>query len=175
LRPKLIKYDKHPKLHNIPKVAGGLYQCPEEGCSMTKPDKGKIVKHFNCAHNKQTCEYCGKPYSFYAIHEHIAFKHTGETRNVKCPDCDEMFYNNYYVRLHQESVHKQKIFVCPVCGAEFNNRRAEIEHRAEKHTRKRNYPCPYCGKIFRSRTLIQPHCNEAHGGLTVDIKSITSL
>ncbi len=58
------------------------------------------------------------------MNQHIAFEHTGETRNMKCPQCPEMFFNMTYVRRHVEAVHVGKpIHTCDFCGKGFITRR----------------------------------------------------
>ncbi len=159
---------KHPKLFDVKQNEDKMFACPEEGCHVTKPQRSKLEKHFNTAHNSQVCPYCKKVYSYFSIREHIAFQHTGKTNRLQCPECPEMFYNVTYLRRHKDAVHMTHInFPCSVCGEVFPTKRKEINHRSEKHTRKRLNPCPVCHKNFRSSTLLQPHCDAEHPGFIV--------
>ncbi len=163
----------HPKLKELFKNDTGKYPCPHEGCDHLNPMKSRLIKHFNVAHNRQNCRFCGKEYGFYQLEEHIAFQHTGKTDRVQCPDCPQKFFNRTYLRRHVEAVHvAEKNWICSVCGEGFTTRRDEVQHRHEKHNRNRKWPCPVCGKIFRSSTLIQPHVDVAHPGIVVPAEMI---
>ncbi len=154
----------NPKIELIKPDASGIVRCPEEGCDFSHPSlRGKVVKHFNIHHNKQTCPHCHKGYGFYHIREHIALEHTGET-HVSCKHCGQGFFNRSLLREHVEAVHEVgRDFICDICGEAFPTRRKQVVHRSEKHTRReRKYPCPICGKVFRSSTLVPPHVAAEH-------------
>ena len=93
---------------------------------------------------------------------HIEMRH-----NEECVHCTLSFIDESSLKLHVESQHPKKEFVCCQCGQNFED--AEVEY--EKHIDiEHKYKCRFCDKIFIKKNGRVKHVSRVHGDLTFSCK-----
>lgn len=130
------------------------------------------------------CETCGNKFSsMHKFRRHL-IRHVKPQPDIKCDECDRMFYMESEMKNHKNKIHDKKLFQCQYCGKIFQvklnmeehirtvhlkedlkllcefcdktypNKRSHIKHQKVMH---KNYPCPDCNETIRGYNNFVQH------------------
>ena len=104
-----------------------------ELCDKTFRNKRHLRKHFNVVHmklNAQSCDVCNKTFtSSVSLKTHITVMHQKLTKQ-KCNLCESELSNAKALKAHVKRAHvkQNELFLCEVCGKEFNEKKHRNKH-----------------------------------------------
>lgn len=107
------------------------YKC--EKCSEVFNSQYQRQKHMIKEHDiGHKCTYCGKMFTRNSfMKDHIRRTHLKE-KNVPCSVCNEMFFDNYLLKMHMVKHGGERKFACEVCGKAFL-RKSNLTSHKEMH------------------------------------------
>lgn len=77
-------------------------------------------------------------------------KNRKSPREHRCEVCDKSFPSNYYLRFHENCVHKkQKTVACKICEKTFTEAYYLRQHEKRMHSDSRPFQCQHCSSSFR--------------------------
>ena len=122
-RPMMLQHKR--RKHSKVKIS---YHCGVEGCTKSGPRKDNILRHRDTRHTADEVSAAG---SVSKTKENREDQIDGNSEDIKCELCDEMFVNSEGVlRRHTETVHADqtselasriKVFMCPIKGCTSNS------------------------------------------------------
>ncbi|KAJ8872487.1 hypothetical protein PR048_026093 [Dryococelus australis] len=130
-------------------------------CGECFDDAAGVSSHIRRKHGKaipsNTCTLCGKTCKDRRSLQKHSWVHSAE-RSFQCLKCNKRFHSRARLKRHMTS-HRDKAVSCEVCGEEFPDGRALINHRHShnKDVSARQFSCVECGKTFGSRSSQQIH------------------
>ncbi|XP_063238968.1 zinc finger protein 27-like [Bacillus rossius redtenbacheri] len=130
-------------------------------CGECFDDAAGVSAHIRRRHGRampsNTCALCGKTCKDRRSLQKHSWVHSAE-RSFQCVQCGKRFHSRARLKRHMTS-HRDKAVSCEVCGEEFPDGRALINHRHShnKDLAARQFSCLECGKTFGSRSSQQIH------------------
>ncbi|XP_037299386.1 zinc finger protein 239 isoform X2 [Manduca sexta] len=129
----------------------------EKVISNSKKGKKQWQTGFNIT-GEVKCEVCDtKLPNMYVYHTHM----NSHYPNHICEACGKGFLTERRLKRHMPS-HKQGLFKCQSCDAEFTNYNTLCSHRQRKHSSVQLYKCPHCGDRFATFTRRALHLAAVH-------------
>uniref|UniRef100_A0A3Q3WHE9 Zinc finger and BTB domain containing 24 n=1 Tax=Mola mola TaxID=94237 RepID=A0A3Q3WHE9_MOLML len=77
---------------------------------------------------------------------------------ARCEDCNKVFKNHLFLKIHQRTHTGEKPFRCLVCGKAFTQKHTLLAHQ-RIHTGEKPFVCPICSKALSSKHTLQEHMN----------------
>lgn len=91
------------------------------------------------------------------------FRQTLKRQDVKCPRCDEIFFNSSLLELHIRVNHDKRKFACELCDYKSDQEIALQDHIILVHTREFPFTCDLCSEGFLYRKDLHKHKKAEHG------------
>ncbi|XP_076604330.1 zinc finger and BTB domain-containing protein 24 [Chaetodon auriga] len=77
---------------------------------------------------------------------------------ARCEDCDKVFKNHLFLKIHQRTHTGEKPFRCLVCGKGFTQKHTLLAHQ-RMHTGEKPFVCTVCSKALSTKHSLQEHMN----------------
>ncbi|GAA6223267.1 zinc finger and BTB domain-containing protein 24 [Lates japonicus] len=77
---------------------------------------------------------------------------------ARCEECDKVFKNHLFLKIHQRTHTGEKPFRCPVCGKSFTQKHTLLVHQ-RMHTGEKPFVCTVCSKALCTKHSLQEHMN----------------
>ncbi|XP_070834993.1 zinc finger and BTB domain-containing protein 24 [Chaetodon trifascialis] len=77
---------------------------------------------------------------------------------ARCEDCDKVFKNHLFLKIHQRTHTGEKPFRCLVCGKAFTQKHTLLAHQ-RMHTGEKPFVCTVCSKALSTKHSLQEHMN----------------
>ena len=127
-------------------------KCPD--CGQTFCRQLSLYKHRKSAHGVKNFK-CPSPKCDYVTHTknglryHFLRRHDTDPK-IPCPKCPLKFPLNAVLREHliQKHGEQRKLYLCALCGKEFQTNSGLSLHKSSIHLKKL-LPCDLCDKSFR--------------------------
>ena len=153
------------KANNVSKNIDKLHPCFD--CGKTFSTKFNLNKHMKQKHHDEAkksksetninsdntnkvlinCEHCPKKFvSFETLMEHLENTKKNDTV-LKCDICDKVFSKSYNLKVHMDSVHKDRSFPCDKCEKTYTRKIKLTEHVNRSHTK---VQCSICKITFNN-------------------------
>ena len=98
------------------------------------------------------CPQCGKTYETNKeLHDHYCRNRP----QVKCESCGEIFTSHQNLKIHNDSIHKEKTFSCTECEEVFKQSSSLYRHK-RLHTSD-SFNCDGCSKTFVRKDKLNLH------------------
>ena len=108
----------------------------------------------------QTCEICSRTFSNKSkLSQHMNIH---EEEEMLCVECNKVFKNRYYLKLHNQSSHSGDGANCSECGKWFNTAVTLKNHVKRMHRRVNNHICNDCGRAFFAPGKLNAHIKIVH-------------
>ncbi|XP_063837106.1 zinc finger protein 418-like isoform X2 [Ostrinia nubilalis] len=108
-----------------------------------------------------TCGVCG----YKCMTEHLLVEHQRRVhlkeKNVQCPQCGEMFFDNGYLKLHQVKHNPVMKFKCRFCNKTYPRNHTLSRHE-KIHTKDMRKKCEVCGQMFVQKASLSYHMKKYH-------------
>ena len=135
-------------------------------------DLGDTDVHVNVKENPKVIQFTSKP------SESPKPKKVKKTRTLKCPFCEEMFYEESksplecHLTRHHIEYRDSPAFLeairpcrtCSYCGKTFSSYRVVKKHQVESHAESITHTCTICGNSYTSDRSYHTHMKEVHRG-----------
>ncbi|XP_060528832.1 zinc finger protein OZF-like [Cylas formicarius] len=186
----LVNTHKVPNVDDVDKIKGQLnevYICKVNGLNkkVLKPEGSNNLQKRNVSVAKMQPEICDKTVPDCSLKPS---NNQGKTKDLKCEECNLVFKNRPYYRLHLAKhnkktcelcgkslradnmykhmmIHSSDPATCNVCGAMCKNFESLRGHMFYCHKKSdTEYVCEQCGKSFRRRSNFLLHRKKSHGG-----------
>lgn len=155
----LKHYNKHKDVKNsdIP--------CDLCGNTYSNHDALRLHKKRIHAESKRIvmCNICHAEYTTsLGLRNHLA-RHTKSAPDIKCNECDKMFYTLQEMRTHSDSMHVYRGLTCEYCGKVFQRKHHMREHIKCFHLNVNlKLPCRICQKQFATEGKLANHMHNSH-------------
>nr|XP_019953708.1 PREDICTED: SAM and SH3 domain-containing protein 1-like isoform X3 [Paralichthys olivaceus] len=77
---------------------------------------------------------------------------------ARCEDCDKVFKNHLFLKIHQRTHTGEKPFRCQVCGKSFTQKHTLLVHQ-RIHTGEKPFVCTICSKTLCTKHTLREHMN----------------
>ncbi|XP_035024918.1 zinc finger and BTB domain-containing protein 24 [Hippoglossus stenolepis] len=77
---------------------------------------------------------------------------------ARCEDCDKVFKNHLFLKIHQRTHTGEKPFRCQVCGNSFTQKHTLLVHQ-RIHTGEKPFVCTICSKTLCTKHTLREHMN----------------
>ena len=135
----------------------------------TKEFKGFQYLRFEYSDLK--CRVCEMEFKGEAgLYRHVHVEH-GPHNEMKCKECDEIFYHPSALDAHKQRVHVERV-PCPECGLMFS--KFKLEGHVQTHFDQK-LPCDQCGKTFKGPINLRYHKLRTHEGLWTQKDTFSSM
>lgn len=113
-----------------------------------------------------SCRVCPTPLKFdseAAKLEHFNVQHIdSETGKFICPVCKQL-YANYPKTIEHMTMHKERKFICDLCGKNFIRKTGLQSHVGSVHATSTNFQCEQCpDKKYKNMLALQRHVRAKH-------------
>ena len=92
----------------------------------------------------------------------------GKPKKLKCDKCD-ISLSSQGLKLHKESVHEKRRFVCVKCNKTFTQKSNLQIHIKSIHEGERVI-CKFCNKLISAESNLTNHINETYDCKKCDMK-----
>ncbi|XP_076013617.1 zinc finger and BTB domain-containing protein 24 [Genypterus blacodes] len=77
---------------------------------------------------------------------------------ARCEDCDKVFKNHLFLKIHQRTHTGEKPFRCQICGKAFTQKQSLLVHQ-RMHTGEKPFVCTVCSKALSTKHSLLEHMN----------------
>ena len=85
----------------------------------------------------------------------------GSDENFECLKCHKIFIKWHQLKRHSK-YHREKTFVCDICGCKFVYKYQLDGHKALVHCKESKYECDLCNKTFPNLIYLKRHFEKVH-------------
>jgi NAD-dependent SIR2 family protein deacetylase len=121
----------------------------------------KHKKSFHQLTNLPQCHICNKRFNkSYSLRQHIFQQHgvildIDKKNLVTCTYCNKQYLYLNMLRKHMEQ-HRQKVYTCKYCQADFNSPNIMVDHQVQQH-QQQSFECKTCGRKFIASCDLRMH------------------
>ena len=120
--------------------------------------KHKPVHKLELSYNCSLCSYKSNVEANLKLH----WKSRHKIRNeIKCNECDVVYYSKESLRQHTGTVHRHLKYKCDICQYEATQATHLISHKKSIHEGVK-HPCNICGKEFSQKSHMRTHRDTVH-------------
>ena len=119
---------------------------PVPGCHLCYSNSTSCFSHVETHYKKYTCDLCGHQTSKKAnLRLHVQLIHQKKSFDVKCTECDLIFYDHNRMLKHRNLIHFPEKYRCSVCQKSFASKTLMTRHMAV-HDAEGQFECNVCGR-----------------------------
>ena len=149
------------KVHVDPVHKGARYNC--QNCDRKFSQKWQLFVHIKTVHGEKNSDN----QAYEKNSDYQAYENKKTIKSFNCLSCDKTFKKGHLLKVHKESVHEGKKYLCPTCGISCSSKNGVYKHIKQVHEnikRKSNKEsmCPICGKNLKIR--LKTHIEMVHEG-----------
>ncbi|XP_041349558.1 PR domain zinc finger protein 15-like isoform X2 [Gigantopelta aegis] len=167
VRKRVGRPVKHKKAATLEGLAEGapVEKQPKISSTETKSSKAELFAEQNteCIERKgpmlscKLCDYIVNADKYINIKIHIRNKHGVFDENPLCSYCKKHFVDGPQLQEHIKLAHKNKTFLCDLCGRPFTTKQNLRRHGMKWHNEPGNFRCHVCDYKTYDRVHLEKH------------------
>ena len=167
---RYVKCNEIPLEKHMEECQGRVpFKCPEcdKEFQYESSLKCHVVSHYPDKPKLFSCDQCEYKSNYKAnLKKHIRHIHEQKKeRDIKCLECDKMFYTEENMRRHLKLHSDEKPFKCEEkdCEKAFKTPNG-LKFHMLSHTSEKPFNCTLCSKEFKTERCLISHNREVHDG-----------
>jgi len=147
-------FKKHKKFYKLCSI------CQKTFRSATNWKFHNETKHNDEIQERKTCHLCGRSVGHYGMYIHMRQVHKFE--EAKCPQCDVVMKNKYYLQTHILNMHSGIQFSCDKCPKTYKRKCNLDEHILRAHLGNKDWKCDHCEYSAATKRALKKHTLSIH-------------
>ena len=173
---RYVKCNEIPLEKHMEECQGRVpFKCPEcdKEFQYESSLKCHVVSHYPDKPKLFSCDQCDYKSNYKAnLKKHIRHIHEQKkTREIKCLECEKMFYTDENMRRHLKLHSGEKPFKCEEkdCDKAFKTPNG-LKFHMIAHSGEKPFTCSVCSKEFKTERCLTIHNREVHDGAPKSFK-----